>query len=64
MLTLGNFLKTAFTIPIPKKAYLKGGGGGGGGGGGVQPWFLLEHNFEIWAGHDGQNMYQQLEGSF
>ena len=38
--------------------------GGGGGGGGVQPWFLLEHNFEIWAGHDGQNMYQQLEGSF
>ena len=35
-----------------------------GGGGGVQPWFLLEHNFEIWAGHDGQNMYQQLEGSF
>ena len=38
--------------------------GGGGGEGGVQPWFLLEHNFEIWAGHDGQNMYQQLEGSF
>ena len=30
----------------------------------VQPWFLLEHNFEIWAGYDGQNMYQQLEGSF
>ena len=36
----------------------------GGGGGGVQPWFLGEHNFEIWVCHDGQDMYKQFEGRF
>ena len=39
--------------------YLRGGGGGG-----VQPWFLWVHNFEIWVGHDGQDMYQSFENSF
>ena len=35
-----------------------------GGGGGVKPTFLREHNFKIWVGHDGQDKYQQFEGSF
>ena len=40
-----NFHISAFIFVI-----VKGGGG--------QPWFLWEHNFEIWVGHDGQDMYQ------
>ena len=52
-LTCNLFVHFVCTI-----VFLKGGGGA------VHPWFLWEHNFKIWVGHDGQGMYQQSEGSF
>ena len=31
---------------------------------GVQAFQFLKHNFELWVGGDGLDMYPQLEGGF